>query len=254
VPFLFGVTDRAELPGPVLHRLLIDVGLTAPAARALVNRMRTDGQIASTRNGRTSSYRLAGQFAEAFRRVRDARGRKPVPWHGSFHALLYQVPEPDRPFRDLLRRTALFSGYGLLQPGVLIALTDRSPALAELIARRPDGTRLYLTSLAMSVPDAAAAAYEAWDLAAVDKLYRSYIATLTDALGTLPDSPPPTSASLHTFARLAQMPLSDSLRDPELPAELLPPGWPGVRLRELTGEVNHRLGPAAHRYAVGLLG
>jgi phenylacetic acid degradation operon negative regulatory protein len=253
VPFLFGVTGRAELPGPVLHQLLTDTGMTGPAARALITRMRADGQVASTRHGRTASYRMVGPFAESFRRIRDAPGRVPVPWTGSFHALLYQVPEQDRPYRDLLRRNALLSGYGLLQPGVLIALTDRTHAFAGILDRRPDGTRIYRTSIAMSTPDAATAAYEAWDLGAVDRLYQGYIATLTEALETVPESPPADAESLRTLARLVQMPLSDSLRDPELPPELLPAGWPGARLRQLTAEVARRLGPPAQRYAAGLL-
>src|SRR5262245_175506 len=100
VPFLFGVAGEPELPGVVLVGLLADVGLTASAARALIARMRGAGHVASSRRGRMVTYRLAGEMERGFHRVRD--GRRGAAWRGSFHAVLYQVPEGDRSYRDTL--------------------------------------------------------------------------------------------------------------------------------------------------------
>jgi len=138
VAFLFAVADRTALPGQVLHRLLTELDLTDTAARALVARMRRDGQLDSVRHGRTAEYRLAGAFLQSFHRVRDTRDRVPTPWTGAFHAVLHQVPESHRAYRDALRRAAVLGGFGILQPGVLISLTDRTAALGDLLDTAPE--------------------------------------------------------------------------------------------------------------------
>ena len=253
VPFLFGVTGRAELPGGVLTGLLADLGLSRSAARALIARMRGNGQLASTRRGREVDYRLAGNFARGFERIRSGAARAVTPWTGSFHALLYQVPEGQRAFRDLLRRHALFTGYGIMQPGVLIALTDLSPRLTTVLAETPADASVRIGAISLSPADAAAVAYEAWDLAAVGANYRSHIAALRAALAVPPELPA-SADTLRAFAELSLPPLVDTLRDPGLPAELRPTDWPWAELVGLLDEVNNRYGPPAAAYAHGKAG
>ena len=252
VPFLFGVTGRTELAGGVLTGLLIDLGLTPAAARALIARMRTAGQLASTRRGREADYRLAGNFARGFERIRSGAGRTVAPWTGSLHALLYQVPEGQRAFRDLLRRHALFNGYGIMQPGVLIALTDLSPRLAEVLAECPDGASVRIGTIGLSVADAAAVAYQAWDLAQVEATYREHIASLRSALSSDAELPA-TAATLRAFADLSMPPLVDTLRDPGLPPELRPADWPLAELFTLIEEVNARYWPPSIAYVTSKL-
>lgn len=254
VPFLFGVAgavDRAELPGPVLVALLVDMGLTPPAARALIARMRRDGQLSGTRSGRMVDYRLAGAFAESFHRIRtNATG---APWAGFFHTLLYQVPERDRAFRDLLRRTGQFVGYGLLQQGVLIAPADRRDRLAPVLAQTPDGAEVHFGQLHMATADAARAAYLAWDLGGLDGAYRAHARTLRTALARR-TTPPPDGRTLRRFADLLSEPLVDTLRATGLPAELAPAEWSLPDLRLAISEVQSRYLPPSARYLGSLLG
>jgi len=236
VPFLFGVAsavDLAELPGPALVRMLGDLGLSDPAARALIARMRRDGQLTGTRHGRSVHYRLAGAFAESFQRVRT--GATGSPWRGHFHTVLYQVPERHRAFRDALRRTAQFAGYGLLQQGVLICPEDRRDRLAGVLADAPDEAQVHFARLELPTPDAARAARTAWRLDELDALYRTHAATLRAALT---DVPAPDGASLRRFADLLSEPLVDTLRATGLPPELAPPDWSLPELRRAIGQLH----------------
>ena len=248
VPFLFGVTGRAELPGGALTELLVDLGLSRSAARALIARMRTAGQLASQKRGREVDYRLAGNFARGFERIRSGSARAATPWTGSFHAVLFQVPEGQRAFRDLLRRHAQFVGYGIMQPGVLIALTDLSPRLADVVAQKPSGASVRIGAISLPVADAAAVAYEAWGLEQVGANYRAHIASLRAALAADTELPA-TADTLKAFADLSMLPLVDTLRDPGLPPELRPADWPWAELVGLIEEVNARYWRPAIEYA-----
>jgi phenylacetic acid degradation operon negative regulatory protein len=255
VAFLFGLAGRAELPGTALLQLLMDLGLSAPAARALLVRVRRQGLLGSTRRGREAHYRLAGAFAESAGRVVEyaSRGSRPQEWTGAFHALIHRVPERDRSYRDALRRSALLAGYGLLQDGVLIALLDRHAVISDLLARRPAGARVLATQLAMETSDAARCAFEAWDLGELARTYLRHISDLERALSHQVDPPTPSARTLRRFAELARTPLTDTVRDPGLPRVLLPNDWPGERLREVIVQVHAVFGPAATAHVVNVL-
>jgi phenylacetic acid degradation operon negative regulatory protein len=254
VPFLFGVAyqlQRTALPGPVLVRLLGDLGLSTEAARALIARMRRDNQLAGTRNGRTVDYRLAGTFADSFHRIRTAAIGPP--WRGHFHAVLYQVPERHRAFRDLLRRTATSHGYNLLQQGVLICTVDRRDHLADVLAHAPRAANVHFGQLHMDVKDAARAAYTAWDLETLDRAYRAHTSRLRTALTHRTTPPPPDGRSLRRFADLLSGPLTDTRHATSLPAELTPDGWSLPALYSAIDDVRHLYVPPATRYLNSLL-
>lgn len=254
VPFLFGVAQRARLPGTELIRLLTDLGLTEAAARALLLRMRQEGKLASIRRGRGADYELAGEYGRRFERIRRADQQRPAEWTGSFHALLYQVPESHRAYRDALRRAAVHLGYGLLQQGVLIAMDDRTDQLGPL-ADPPAGVRVFVTRLAMSEADAARAAFLAWDLDALNRLYDAHVQTLRTALRELSGPPEPGPDTLRRYADLLRTPMVDTLRSPRLPGTLFPDDWSMPRLWQAIGEVQRVFGgPAAGYVAQRLAG
>ncbi len=247
VPFLFGVAGVEELHGTALTRLLGDLGMTTVAARGQLARMRRAGQLATSRAGRGVTYRLAGPFAESFRRVRP--GPRPAPvWNGYFHGLLYQVPEAQRAYRDRLRRVAILLGYGILQQGVLISLTDRRDQLVAVLDQRPQGCRVHTATIGMNVEEAAATALHAWDLPSVDRALRGHLASLRAAM-VVDVTPAATAATLRELADLLNAPFVDLVRDPELPPALLPPDWPRQELEAAMAQLADRYLPAVRRYA-----
>lgn len=249
--FLYGVAGRRELPGALLVELLGEFGMSTVAARRQLARMRTDGQLASSRSGRGAVYRLAGPFAEAFTRLRGEDGGSPA-WEGYFHALLYQVPESQRAYRDRLRRTASLVGYGLLQPGILIATRDRSGQLADVLAECPEGALVRRATIGMETAEAAAVAAAAWELDDLAGSFGEHLDRLRAALDD-PDEPTPTATTLRRLAQLLKEPYVDMIRDPGLPAALRPPHWPGAELRAAMERVQQRYLPPASRFVLARL-
>lgn len=244
VAFLFGLARRTELPGAVLRRMLGDLGHSPDAVRTLLARMVRGGRLSSRREGRTTAYALAGDFLAGWERVRTQAMTTPVPWSGHFHTVLHAVPEEHRTFRDQLRRTAVLSGYGTLQPGVLISPTDRRHVLATLLDATPAGAHVRLGTLGLPVTEAAGAASVAWDLPGLARTYVDHVARL-DAQ--------PGPRDLKQFVETYQPALTDTLREPALDPVLMPAGWPGPDLRRAFGRFEDRSRPVVETYLRHLL-
>jgi phenylacetic acid degradation operon negative regulatory protein len=221
--------------GPVLFHLLADLGVSGPAARSMLLRMRQDGWLSSERAGRQALYRLSPILFAAQERVeRQLHGDRP-PWRGSFSGVLYSVPERFRPYRDRLRRSALMLGYVTLRPGLLVATTDCYDDLLAVLPPKPAGSQLLRTVLTFSAADTQQLAADLWDLDGVAAMYRRAIADfdqrVAEALRTRPAGP----IALRAFAD-AVLPLYQAgAADPDLPAELLPADWPGQELGDAIG-------------------
>jgi phenylacetic acid degradation operon negative regulatory protein len=257
VAFAFGIARSYQgnaVPGPVLIRLLADLGISGPAARSLVLRMRREGWLTSERAGRQALYRLAPDTAAAQARIeRQLRGDRP-PWDGSFNGVLFTVPERHRSFRDRLRRSAQLLGYVTLRPGLLIAATDRYEELARLLPAQPAGSQVLRTRLGFSPADARAIVSELWDLDGLAAQYRAVLADAERRASRFERQPAAGAAAFRDFAA-ATLPLYEaSADDPDLPDELLPGSWPGAQIGKAIGRAFQAFGPALGDYLAEVSG
>lgn len=246
VAFLFGVAGRPELTGSGLRALLGELGLSDDAARALLSRMHRGGQLTAERHGRETTYRLTGSFARGFEHIRQQASAGPPAWDGWFHTVLYRVPEESRSFRDALRRTAVMSGYGILQPGILVAPSDYRDQLTAQLADKPDQSHILFGRLAMDNGDAARVVTTAWRLDEVAEIFDSHIARIERCLSLEPPQNGP--EELRLFATTVAPALSATLYEPSVPAELLPTDWPGPTLRRLITQCSQRFGTTVSLY------
>lgn len=239
VPFLMGAIGATALSGTALVTLLQQLGRSESAARNLLTRMRTIGALDVRVQGRTNVYRLAPSSAARYREVEGTSTLDP--WSGSFHALVYSVPESQRILRDRVLHVGQSAGYGQLRPGVLIAAGDRWDRLRLADDEFTGDAWILRTVLTpSSLADARRMAETAWDLTSLATIYLSAIRACAD----VPRHVTPDSAALIGWRDLYSSFLDAQLRDPQLPIPLLPAGWPAARFQKAQLAVNMQIGRA----------
>ena len=244
------VPPAPPLPGPVLVRMLGDLGVAEGAARSTLLRMRRDGSITSVRVGRTVGYAPAPSTLAGHRR--HAGGTAAAEWDGEFHTLLVQVPERRRAFRDALRRAAHTAGYRGLGPGLLVAPTDRRAEFAPVLDRAPKDAQILPGHLRLSVEDSRTTATRLWGLDELGERYRVLADTAHAAAARARTDPPAGADALRALAA-ATLPVYEAIRDdPELPAELLAPDWPQHRVRVALTEALRALMPGVDEHVAAL--
>lgn len=216
-----------EIALPSLLGLMARLGASDGVVRTALSRLTAEGWLDRTRAGRTSFYRLAP------RGIRESTAATPLiygpldrVWGGRLRIVLADTGT-DRAALD-------GSGYALLAPGVLVAL-DSAPAPADALHVLTDAPQATLQAIAA----------RAWPLDGLAAAYANFTARFSTVQGAALWPPCDAIALrlmvIHEYRRLA-------LRDPRLPAGLLPPGWPGHRAHRLFATLYAALGPASERW------
>lgn len=240
------------LPGPALVAVLSELGLSESAARAAILRLRRNGWLSSRRHGRQTHYAPTTAILAHQEGRREHFTAPSPPWDGRFHAVLYEVPERDRAFRDRLRRTARMLGYGHLRAGLLIAPTDRSSHLHTLMSNPPPGARLLPARIELDSHDARRLATEIWALEELSRDYGAGIEAMHEAIAAAVRDRPTGPEALRAFAAATQPVYQAIARDPLLPRELLPDDWPAPQLGTALAATLKALGRAASAYVDAL--
>ncbi|MGO4525798.1 PaaX family transcriptional regulator C-terminal domain-containing protein [Microvirga sp. 2MCAF35] len=220
-----------------LHEIMRAFRISDTLVRTALSRLVSEGWFERWKVGRNSYYRLAPQgeeaFAQATQRIYAA---PPQDWQGAFDLLLLENAQD----RSALKNELSATGYGALGPDLLLAAT-------ALI----DGTGPFLR-LAATPADLATArrlVERAWPLAEIESRYRRFIDTYSGTLGALERGAGFTNLDallvrillIHDYRRAV-------LKDPLLPAQLLPEPWAGTAARTLCGTIYRTLFPAAERW------
>ena len=216
-----------------LHDIMRAFRISDTLVRTALSRLVSDGWFERWKVGRNSYYRLTGRGQEAFARATlRIYAEPPQDWQGSFDLLLLDNGQD----RAGLRTELSGAGYGALGPDLLIA-----PAAAA-----EDGAFLRLAGMPADLPTARRLAERAWPLAEIESRYRRFIDAYSDTLAALERGAPFTTLDallvrillIHDYRRAV-------LKDPLLPAQLLPKPWAGAAARDLCGAIYKTLLPAA---------
>lgn len=220
-----------------LFGLLDQLGVNDSQTRTALSRLVADGWLVAERIGRQSFYHLSAAGARRFqaaaaRIYRDGSSA----WDGAWAVAV--LPEATRDRRAELVRQLQWLGFGQLGPAVLVHPAPDRDSLAQLVADWPAEERPVVVAGPSQFdpsPEALRALVaRCWDFSGLDQAYRGFaeeIAPLGSALaqgGRLDplDCLVARVMLVHDYRRVI-------LRDPLLPAELMPPDWSGrVVLKE----------------------
>jgi phenylacetic acid degradation operon negative regulatory protein len=203
-----------------LIRLTADFGIKEPTLRVALTRMVSAGDLIRSADG----YRLSDRLLARQRRQDDAMRPRVHPWRGDWTTVIVTSVGTDARTRAALRTTLRQHRFGELREGVWMRPDNLDADLESEVGdrvrllRARDGAPDELARLLWDLPG--------WVLAGQQLLEQMAVAS---------DIP-------GRFVVAAAM-VRHLLTDPMLPAELLPTGWPGARLRavytdfatELTG-------------------
>lgn len=234
-----------------LLALLRSLGLSDSAARAQLQRMAAAGWFEVERHGRHSRYALT-EAARAELRSGDRRvlEQGPPPWDGRWTIVAYELDEARRTARDRLRANLQWLGFGPLTPGVWISPHRLGPAVLAVRERLALSEAVHVAEEAtFDGADPAALVPRCWDLEDIAARWRA-LDERRRAHGRLPTDGE--RAFVEDFELLGGL-LAVLRVDPNLPAALLPPRWPGTAVRRACEARRARLRPSVEAHVAAVV-
>jgi phenylacetic acid degradation operon negative regulatory protein len=222
-------------------------GVQPAAARTAVSRLVREGWLVGERRDGTRGYAATPLAQERLARAHERiYADSPRPWEGTWHLVVVEG-NGDRRRRDRVSASLGYLGYGRLGPGTW-ASPWCSPELVGTLAGH--GASWTGWTARPEDVDAAALTARLWDLGALGTAYLDFASRLPRAEqleGLAPHEAYPLRTQLvHEWRKFL-------FREPGLPVEVLPPDWPGQRVRDAFLKVAARLRPAAEAFVTATL-
>jgi phenylacetic acid degradation operon negative regulatory protein len=216
------------------------VGVEEKATRQALMRTAGDGWLSAERVGRRTRWRLTPSadrlLTEGTERIYGF-GAHRSGWDGRWLLVLARAAESERAARHLLRSRLTWAGFGSPAPGVWISThAERLREVEEVLAEAGLSGEAQVFEGSHVSGGIAAMVAQAWDLRAVAQQYSDFIAAFADARTRDPLAG--TIELVHAWRRFPWT-------DPDLPSELLPPQWTGVRAAALFRRRHDRWSSAA---------
>lgn len=206
------------------------LGYKPQAARQALARSVAAGWLRTERVGRRSRMDLTaetGAMLETGARRIYGFG-SPWEWDGRWLVVVLRVPEERRDVRHRARTQLAWAGFGSLGGGLWISPhAEREDELRGLSGEGSAAELLSLRAEFGALGDPRKIVEEAWDLDAVSAAYSTFV---DDFARRRPRTPEAVFAAqtmlVHEWRKFPFL-------DPDLPAEMLPAGWPRERAHDL---------------------
>lgn len=247
------------IPVADLVALMEALGFTDRQARTAITRLKSKGIVVSEVRGGVIGYELnpdaRHMLATGDRRICAPRQMAADdPWCLiSFPLPSRAQSEEQRAARELLRRLLGFIGCGTVEPALWICPDSLAGEVEEIVADLGLGAHVILfrterPRVAGSLGDAVSLW---WDLDALARLHRGFIAEMT---AVVPASPGTAAEAFSRYVRGIDIWRVIPYSDPGLPAELLPADWPGTESARLFAALSDRDADAAACFVRDLVG
>ena len=232
-----------------LIRLAAPFGVTERLVRTSVARLAHDGWLLARRAGRQSEYRLSPQGAERFAAAtRRIYAPAPARWEGTWTLLLLGSPLKRR---WQLKEELRWRGFGQLSGGLYAHPSLPGAAVRAWLATLEDAPdALLFSSRSEGLPSDRRLAAQGWDLKDLTRRYRRFLGEFAPLAPVVRAGLSPETAFLvrtlliHEYRRI-------HLKDPLLPAALLPKEWVGTAAYELCRSLYAGVSARAEGYLAG---
>jgi phenylacetic acid degradation operon negative regulatory protein len=237
------LTRGGAAPVAALVNLMAPLDIAGPAVRTAVSRMVVQGWLEPVRLPSGPGYQLTRR---AEQRLAEAAARiyrhSDQAWDGRWHLVTVEHIT-DRSRRDRVRNGLTYLGYAQLRDGTWVS-PHRSAELEGLLQGEKTQARQFRAEYVGADTVLAATA---WDL---DQLAAAYTTWLQDAralLDRVPADPGDENAYVARTTLVHEW-RKFLFRDPGLPREVLPAGWPGHEAARFFDAESARLHQQASRY------
>jgi phenylacetic acid degradation operon negative regulatory protein len=230
---------------------LLSLGYTEQAARQALARSTRHGWLTTERHGRRARLNLTPGTAQLLSTgaERIYTFGDPWRWDGRWLLVVLRVPEERRAVRHQLRSQLAWTGLGSLGGGLWITPhVERERELAAAIRDQPVAEARSFVAELGSIGAPARLVADAWDLDAVRGKYEAFIEDFSRVRAISPE------ACFRQQTLLVHAWRKFPFLDPDLPAEVLPPGWPRARAHELFAGRHERWRDKAMEYFAELEG
>jgi phenylacetic acid degradation operon negative regulatory protein len=243
---LFTVLGEYVLPGggaawtATVISTMARLGVEEKATRQALMRTAADGWLTADRRGRRTLWLLT-RNAEALLTEGTERiygfGAHRAGWDGRWLLVLARAPESERAARHVLRSRLTWAGLGSPAPGVWISThAERLGEVERVLQEAGLANDAQIFRGEHAGGQLAAMVAQAWDLDAIGRAYDEFLTAFADRAAR-----DPLAATIELVHAWRRFPFTD----PDLPRQLLPQEWSGVRAAELFRRCHAEWSPAA---------
>ena len=233
-----------------LIEAMANFGVSERLVRTSVFRLVQDGWLQSTQIGRRSYYSLSDEGRERFERATHKIYGEPVTdWDGQWCLVMLADLEAER--RDSVRKELGWLGFGALASSVLAHPAPELNQLDAVLQRLEVADDVVVMSGETIRNDAGMRkrAEASWNLADIDERYASFVQRFRPLIAAYSkNSEVEPKAAFIVRTLLVQEYRKVLLRDPQLPAELLPANWHGNAAYQLCRNLYQAVYKQADRY------
>ena len=223
------------VPSAALVSMLADFDVSTAGARAAITRLARRGLLVTSRRGRNTAYAITERCAAL---TGDARyltyaytGAIEL-WDHRWTVVAYSVSEEQRAQRAVLRTRLRWLGFAPLQDGLWVSPHRPSAALREVLTEvAPAQCTVFSADLLEQM--STQGPMDAWDLSATRAAFDDFLAEFTPVADRFERGALGDVESLVRRTQVIYRWFNLANEHADLPATLLPDGWPGRPSRRL---------------------